>query len=194
MTAAVPLGVVLAGGTGRRIGGEKALVELDGRPLLHYPVAALHAVLGEVVVVCKQDTPLPALAGLAAIWCEPDEPSHPLAGVAWALNRAEGRSVLVCAGDLPLVSADVLHALLAVKPGDAAAVVPRAAGRLQPLLALYTPAALPVLEAMDPDEPASQVVLRLGPLVVDIDDDQAFFNVNAPEDVLRASGLRAIRR
>jgi molybdopterin-guanine dinucleotide biosynthesis protein A len=29
------------------------------------------------------------------------------------------------------------------------------------------------------------------PEVVDVADEQAFFNVNAPEDVLRASALRA---
>lgn len=193
MSGRPPLGAVLAGGAGRRIGGEKALVELDGRPLLHYPVAVARAVLGDVVVMCKESTPLPELGGLAAIWCEPEEPSHPLAGVAWALRQGGGRDVLVCAGDMPLVTTEVLHTLLAVTPGDAVAVVPRAADRLQPLLALYRPGALPALEAMDPDEPARAVVERLDPLVVAVDDADAFFNVNAPEDVLRASALRASR-
>lgn len=186
---------MLAGGAGRRIGGAKALVQLDGRPLLHYPLAVLHAVLGEVVVVCKEETELPELAGVAAIWCEPDEPRHPLAGVAWALRKAQGRDVIVCAGDLPLLGADVVHALLdAPAPAAAPAVVPRAGGRLQPLCALYRPAALPALEAMAPGEPATAVVERLEPAVVDVADEQAFFNVNAPEDVLRASALRAARR
>ena len=193
MSAPAPLGVVLAGGAGRRIGGEKALVELDGRPLIHYPVAAMHGVLGEVVVVCKESTPLPTFAGVARVWCEPDEPRHPLAGVICALSQTADRPILVCAGDMPLVTADVLRALLAVRAGDAPAVVPRVGGRLEPLLALYRPAALPTLAAMAPGEPATAVVERLDPLVVAIDDEDAFFNVNEPEDVLRASALRAAR-
>ena len=40
---------------------------------------------------------------------------------------------------------------------------------------------------MEPGEPVRDVVRRLDPLVVPIDDADAFFNVNAPEDVLRAS-------
>ena len=193
MSTPAPLGIVLAGGAGRRIGGEKALVELDGRPLIHYPVAVLHAVLGEVVVVCKESTPLPTFAGMARIWCEPEEPRHPFAGVICALRESGGRPVLVCAADMPLVSPDVVRAILAVRAGDAPAVVPRAGGRLEPLLALYLPAALPTLEAMEPGEAATAVVERLDPLVVAIDDEDAFFNVNEPEDLLRASALRAAR-
>jgi molybdopterin-guanine dinucleotide biosynthesis protein A len=193
MSSSRPLGVVLAGGAGRRIGGEKTLVELDGRPLLHYPLAVLHATLGDVVVICKESTPLPELAGRAAIWCEPEEPRHPLAGVAWALRQAPGRDVLVCAGDMPLVTAELVRMLLAVRAGEAAAVVPVAGGRLEPLLAVYRPAALPGLQAMDPGESATAVVERLGPLTVAVADEDAFFSVNAPEDVLRASALLAAR-
>ena len=36
-----PIGVVLAGGSGRRIGGSKAIVKLRGQPLITYPLAAL---------------------------------------------------------------------------------------------------------------------------------------------------------
>lgn len=188
-----PLGVVLAGGLGRRIGGHKTMVQLDGRPMLHYPLAVLHAVLGEVVVVCKEHTPLPDLGDMAPIWCEPETEFHPLVGVAAALHSA-GRPVLVCAGDMPLVTADVVTAIVsAAQAGGAAAVVPRAAGRLQPLLALYRPEALPVLDAMDASERVTDVVERLDPLVLDIADADAFFNVNAPEDVLQASALRASR-
>jgi len=56
-----PVGVVLAGGAGRRIGGDKATVELAGRPLLLYPLAAVRAVLRDVAVVAKRVTALPPL-------------------------------------------------------------------------------------------------------------------------------------
>ncbi len=189
------LGAVLAGGAGRRIGGDKMLVEVDGRPLLHYPVRALRAVLGEVVVVCKELTALPSMLGLADVWCEPDEPRHPLAGVAWALRRAGGRAVLACPGDLALVTPEAVRALLDAgdeEPG-AAVVVAHAAGRVQPLLGLWRPAALPALDGMAPGARATAVAEALDPVVVALADGDALVNVNAPEDVLRASALLAAR-
>ena len=54
------VGVVLAGGPGRRMGGDKAVVALDGRPLLLYPLAALRAAgIADVALVAKRATELP---------------------------------------------------------------------------------------------------------------------------------------
>src|SRR4051812_49455051 len=97
-TSGAPVGVVLAGGLGRRLGGDKAIVELEGRALVLYPLEALHEVCDEVAVVAKRDTLLPPLAGIASLWVEPDEPRHPLCGVAHALRLALGRAVLVVPG------------------------------------------------------------------------------------------------
>src|SRR3954454_14456578 len=97
-----PVGVVLAGGLGRRLGGDKAIVELEGRPLALYPLEALHEVCDQVAVVAKRDTLLPPLGGVAQLWSEPDTPRHPLTGVVHALRLAAGRSILVVAVDLPL--------------------------------------------------------------------------------------------
>jgi molybdopterin-guanine dinucleotide biosynthesis protein A len=184
-----PVGVVLAGGLGRRLGGDKAIVELEGRPLLRYPLEALHELCDDVVVVAKRDTILPPLAGDAQLWIEPDEPRHPLAGVAHALRLAAGRPVLVVAVDLPLMDGATLRAIAETDPHDAAAVVPRVHGCLQPLCALYTPRALAGLEALKPDARATDVVEALGICEVQPPDPSAFLNVNRPEDLLQASAL-----
>jgi molybdopterin-guanine dinucleotide biosynthesis protein A len=185
------VGVVLAGGRGRRLGGDKAIVELEGRPLVLYPLETLHEVCDEVAVVAKRDTLLPSLAGAAALWIEPDEPRHPLLGVAHALRLAAGRAVLAVAVDLPLMDAATLRALLQADPcGEAAAVVPRVHGRLQPLCALYRPAALAAgLDDFAADARATDVVQALGICEVEPADPTAFFNVNRPEDLLQASVL-----
>ncbi len=190
----MPIGIALAGGRGRRMGGEKATVELEGRALLTYPVAALRSVLTDVVVVAKADTLMPELTGVSAIWLERDETPHPLTGIAHALAVSAGRSVLVCAGDLPLMTAAVLQALLDARLRSDAAVVPRVAGRLQPLCAIYSPAALPALASRSPSASTTDVVLTLDPRVIELDDEDAFYNVNAPEDLLRAAALLDARR
>lgn len=167
------------------MGGAKATVSLKGRPLLSYPVRALRGVLAEVVVVAKADTVLPSLEG-TPVWAEPSPRRHPAVGIAHALGLAGGRWVLVCAGDMPLVSGEVLRALLQTDPDRAPAVVPRHAGRLEPLLALYGPAALPALQE-ETDRPLRELVNDLQPRLLDIGDPQAFFNVNRPEDLLEAA-------
>lgn len=196
-----PIGVVLAGGAGRRIGGAKAVVELHGVPLLRYPVRALQAVLAEVAVVAKAGSELPPLPGVP-IWVEPAEPCHPLAGIVHALEGAGAtagldgvaREVLVSAGDLPFVTPDLVELLAHAPAGGAPAVVPRASGRLQPLLARYAPAAhapLAAALARDPLPSLGEAVAALGPRVLEVADDDAlpFFNVNVPEDLLTAAAL-----
>jgi molybdopterin-guanine dinucleotide biosynthesis protein A len=94
---------------------------------------------------------------------------------------------------MPLLTAEVVHAVADADPAGAPAVVPRAGGRLEPLMALYTPLALAGLSGYGPDDAPEAVVAALEPVILDVDDADAFFTVNAPEDVLQASALRAQR-
>jgi molybdopterin-guanine dinucleotide biosynthesis protein A len=98
-----PIGVILAGGRGQRMGGAKATVMLGGRPLITYPLRALSAVLDDVVVQAKADTELPSLPG-TTVWIESEPHRHPLIGIVEALGLAGGRPVLVCAVDIPFVT------------------------------------------------------------------------------------------
>ncbi|HEY0363199.1 MAG TPA: molybdenum cofactor guanylyltransferase [Solirubrobacteraceae bacterium] len=183
------IGAVLAGGGGRRIGGDKAMVELEGRPLVHYPLNVLRAVLDEVAVVAKQSTVLPGLDVEIAIWLEPEEPRHPLAGVVHALRCARGQPVVVVAGDMPFVTRGLVAALSRERSRGAAAVVPRAGGRLQPLCARYEPRALGALAGCDLTAPLSDAVGALDPRIVEWPDEEPFFTVNSPEDILQAAAL-----
>jgi molybdenum cofactor guanylyltransferase len=171
-----PVGVVLAGGAGRRLGGRKAVAELAGRPLISYPLDALRSVLAQVVVVARADSVLPELE--VPLWLEPDGPRHPLRGLTYALRRAAPSPVLVCALDLPLVSPGLVRALAAADGGGAPAVIARAAGRLQPLLGRYEQAALDALEGFEPDARVTALVASLGPEILDVQDAEQLLNVN----------------
>jgi molybdenum cofactor guanylyltransferase len=182
VTAPDPLGVVLAGGAGRRLGGAKPAARVRGRPLVAWVAGALATVCGEVVVVVKAATPLPALGSGLEVWREPDEPVHPLAGIAWALDRAGGRAVLVCPVDLPFVTAASLRRLLDV-PGEVAVA------QGQPLLGRFGPAALGALQAAVADGwPARVAIGALGPTVVEVPEPE-LFNVNTPGDLAAAEGI-----
>jgi molybdenum cofactor guanylyltransferase len=187
---AEPIGVVLAGGLGRRIGGDKAVVELCGRPLIAYPVAAMRAALQEISVLAKADTALPSLPGVT-VWIESDRLRHPLVGICEALALAAGRSVLVCAADLPFVTEELIRSLAGAEVGDAPAVVVSCRGRMQPLLGHYLPAAGPMLrQALESGEQRLVAAVEsIAPRRLEVQDEDLLFNVNAPEDVLTASAM-----
>lgn len=185
------LGIVLAGGRGRRIGGDKALAALRGRPLISYPIAAMRAAGLDPVVLAKTDSALPALD--CPVVREPRTPSHPLCGVVTALRRGEGRAVLVLGCDMPFVTGP----LLAWLAGLDGLVVTMADGRLQPLLARYEFAQLDTLEtAMNGGRSMSAAVAELRPRIVGERElgrfgatSKLLHNVNTPGDLEVAERL-----
>lgn len=184
------MGVVLAGGRGRRMGGGKATVELRGRPLIAYALEAMATAVGEVAVLAKADSELPSLPG-TTIWVEPETHQHPLVGIRRALALAAGRPVLVCAADMPLVTGELLGRVAAADGHGAPAVIASADGRPQPLLGRYEQSALSALE--DPgaagDRPLVEVVTAIGPRLLEVEDARTLFNVNTPDDLLQAAAL-----
>jgi molybdopterin-guanine dinucleotide biosynthesis protein A len=141
-----------------------------------------------VAIVAKIDTKLPTLPGVA-VWIEPDEPRHPLTGIVHALVMSEGRAVLACAADMPLVSAELVAAIACADPGPAPAVVASAGGELQPLLGCYHPRALELLAGAEAGIPLREAVAAIGPVTYEVTDPNALFNVNSPADLLQASAM-----
>ena len=184
-------GAVLAGGSGRRMGrASKPASLLGGRPLVTYPLQALAAVCERVAVVCKAGTKLPELAG-AERWDEPDEPRHPLTGIVHALERAGG-PVLVCAADMPFVTADACRTLLQAAGGGGGrpAVVAASEGVLQPVFGLYAPTALEPLRSAEPDAALTAAVEGLDPVRVALPPGLVRC-VNTPEELAEAEALLA---
>ena len=187
--------MVLAGGAGRRIGGSKALVALNHRPLITYPLEAVWRALGDVTIVAKPDTELPSVPGVA-LWVEPQEPSHPLTGILYALSLAAGSPVLVCASDMPLVTAELIERIARADPGGAAAVVASCRSALQPLLGCYQPAALEPLSmaAREPGVRLIDAVAAINPVQYEVEDPDCLFDVNSPDELLQVAAMLDGRR
>lgn len=183
------IGAILAGGRGRRIGGGKPARELAGRSLIAWPAEALAAACERVVVVAKADVELPELPGVER-WDEPDADHHPARGIAYALERA-GEEVLVCAADMPFVTAEACRRVRdALGHGLAAAAV--AAGVLQPVFAAFSPAALDALRAAPPDAALTRTVDALDPVLVEVD-PAVVRSVDTEEDLARAEAELGLR-
>ena len=180
------LAAVLAGGSGSRIGGAKATAQLDGQALISYPLAAALGALGSVAIVAKDGVELPQLDQRVELWIEPDEPRHPVVGVIEALRRARGSAVVVIACDLPLLTSEVVALIAGADAEGSVAVLASAAGRPQPLLARYEPAALELLLGFDTDGPMTEQVMALMPALIDVP-PEASFNVNDLEQLKEVS-------
>ncbi len=189
-----PVGAILAGGAGLRIGGQKAAVELQGKPLICYPLEAIGQVLSQVAILAKAGTELPPVSGVA-VWLEPESPRHPVIGITQALTLAAGRPVLICAGDLPFVTPELVRRLVKADPGRSPAVVACAEGQMQPLLGCYQPRALELLarEAKAASGRLMEIVGAIDPVLLECDPDE-LFDVDSHEDLLQAAGMLDRRR
>jgi molybdopterin-guanine dinucleotide biosynthesis protein A len=177
------IGVLLAGGLGRRLGGRsKAAIEVGGQPLAAYPAAALAGVCDRVAIVAKRGSDLPYLPGIER-WDEPDEPRHPVAGIIHALEHT-GQPVLVVAADMPYVTPDACASVMA-GGRSAPAAVAVAGGVVQPLLAVYAPAALDRLKSAPPGGRLTEMVEALAPGRVAVP-PAIVRSVNTPEDLAEA--------
>ena len=184
-----PVGVILAGGSGRRIGGGKPTVGLLGRALLRYPLDAMRTALPEVAVITKADVVMPTLDG-AMVWIEADRPAHPLAGVIEALELAGGRPVLVCPVDYPFVTSELLMRLAATPFDGRPVVLAASRGVARPLLGCYRPAAVPLLwQAMQREGGLDDVVVALKPVLVEVADELELFDIDTPDDLLQATAM-----
>jgi molybdopterin-guanine dinucleotide biosynthesis protein A len=155
--------VVLAGGTGVRLGGvDKASIEVAGRTLLEHALAAV-AAAGEVVVVGPQ-----VWTSRAVTWAREDPPhGGPAAALLTGLDTLLVRPELVCvlAVDMPRFSAGTLTRLIDVlhagPDADAACLIDERR-RVQWLAAVYR---YDALLAARPTDRADQHGLSIRELV-----------------------------
>jgi molybdopterin-guanine dinucleotide biosynthesis protein A len=134
---------VLAGGKASRFGSDKTRLVVDGCTLVSRLLAAqAQAGLGPLYL-CAADAPPDLPPGVNVIADEVPG-LGPLGALAGLLARVAG-PVLVAAGDMPGLDAEAFQALAGAYDPDQAGLVARDARGWQPLLAVYSPALLPLL-------------------------------------------------
>lgn len=186
----ITAGAVLTGGRSRRMGTDKALLEIDGVPMAARVAAALAAGGCEPVAFIGGDGR--ALGGLGRRWHPdrwPDE--GPLGGVLTALIELGG-DVLVAACDLAELDGATVAEVIAAAEGASADVVVARSTRLEPALARWSGHARPKVETrFAAGERALHRILGALTVVEVVVDAARMRNVNAPAD-LGADGREPI--
>jgi molybdopterin-guanine dinucleotide biosynthesis protein A len=185
-------GVLVAGGRATRLGGvPKGLLRVNGEAIAARTLRLFARLLEASLVVANDPAPYLALGAPVIPDLLPGKGAP--GGLHAALSAARTPWIVAVACDMPFVSEEGLRLLWARREG-AVAVVPERGGRLEPLHALWSRAALPALDAaLRAGDPSLQGFARAcGARVVDEaawrEHDpagRAFENVNTPEDAAR---------
>jgi molybdopterin-guanine dinucleotide biosynthesis protein A len=127
--------VILAGGESRRMGQDKAWLEIGGQSLLAHAVSTVRDSGAEEVLISGR-----VGADYSALCCpvvfDRELGCGPLSGIERALEVASAPLLLVLAVDLPNMTAAFLRKL-ASRCDPLTGAVPKLAGQLEPLAAIY---------------------------------------------------------
>ncbi len=178
-------GAVLCGGSSRRMGTDKAFVEVGGVAMAERVARALAAAGCDPVVFVGGDTTLLARLGRHSV---PDlHPGEgPAGGVLTALAAVDD-DVVIAACDLPLLDAATVASLVAA--GRDVEVAVASTDRPQPALAWWSAASRPVVERLWAGGCRSLHELVDGLRSVEIAvDEVAVRNVNTPAELSEAEG------
>jgi formate dehydrogenase accessory protein FdhD len=184
---------VLAGGRSMRMGVDKTLLSVDGRPLIARVVDVVGEVCEHTIVVTNRPESLDGVDLAPEIGVLTDEvPSQgPLGGLVTALKEAPDEWVLAVAADMPYVSSAVVRALWDARDG-AQAVLPVTPEGPEPLLALYSRSCLPAARRVLATGRRRLVAMFAELEVVEVPVEslrsvdpelRSFLNVNTPEQL-----------
>lgn len=179
---------ILAGGESRRMGTNKALLEVDGQPLIFHVYRTLATLFHEVIIITNSPEEY------AFLPCRKVSDIHPgfgaIAGLHSALTHSSCDRTFVTACDMPSLDPDLIRRLCTVHENTDAVVPINHEGLREPLHAVYTKGALPTIEKIIAagDKSILIVLDRLKTLIMGQDEiggTESFRNVNTPEEYER---------
>jgi molybdopterin-guanine dinucleotide biosynthesis protein A len=197
------VGVLLAGGRARRMGGgDKCLRPLAGRPILEHVIARARPQVAALVLNANGDPArfaafdLPVAADVVAGFAGPL--AGVLTGMSWARShRPDCPWIATIATDTPFFPADLVARMLdAVELADADLACAASGGRAHPVFGLWPVRLAEELRSAMVGEQIRKVdVWTARHRLVEVDFPTApidpFFNTNQPEDLAEAERLLA---
>jgi molybdenum cofactor guanylyltransferase len=194
------IGILLAGGRARRMGGgDKPLQKLSGIPLLAHAAAALRPQCRSLVLSGNGDPERYSSFDFPFVADNMPGFQGPLAGVLTCLNWIAARYpemdfALSAPADTPFLPGDLFARLESARKCGASIACASSGGRLHPAVALWPMGLRGELRRAVVDDNMRKVetfVRNYGPTVVDWPNEpyDPFFNVNEPKDLQTAEAI-----
>lgn len=126
---------IIAGGKGRRFGGDKLNHPLHGKPLIAHVAEVCEKIFARVAIIADDRTrfaylPFPCYEDLM-------QNAGPLAGIMTALEYSPTKKIFAVAGDMPSLNEEFIRYLVDVS-AEYDVTVPRHQGEYEPLHAVYS--------------------------------------------------------
>ena len=199
--------IILAGGSSSRIGEEKGLVELKGKPLIKHVLSRTKSLVDDTIVVVHTKVQAEKYAHVlgpeASIVVDKVDFRSPLVGALAGFEKASCEYSLLLSCDTPLVSTEVLRLLLELCINKNAAIPRWPNCQIEPLQSAYcTKAAFLAatsslrsgnlrLQGMIDQLPGIRYISTL--VLEQLDPNlNTFFNVNTTLDLKKAESLLKI--
>jgi molybdopterin-guanine dinucleotide biosynthesis protein A len=180
---------ILAGGKSSRLGGiDKALITVDGIPLLSRIYNTFRADVSEVIVISNSSKTYPV-----------DAPSFPdiipncgpLGGIHSALTNAANNLIFIVSVDMPFASKEIFLQLLNVyTQTNAEVVIPKHGDFLEPLFGFYSKTLVSRINTILSDRqghPITELLSQSNTKYLELPDDfqtrMWFYNINTHEDL-----------
>lgn len=190
------IAAILAGGKGRRLGMNKALLEIGGKTILDRIIEVLLDIFPSILLVVQdeEDFPHPDCGPRVEVVADLLPEKGPLGGIYTALEYSPAPYVFVMACDMPYPSRRLIDCLLAQARGREA-VVPRKGDYIEPLFAVYGRDIRGRIHTR-----LQKNRLKIYELIRELDvryldeeeiaacdpDSRSFFNINTPQDLEQA--------
>ena len=193
----IPAGVILAGGRSSRMGvTSKALLELNGQPLLRHVVDRLQAHLDPLLLSCESETADFESFGLAVVPDLLPDYRGPLTGLYSTLqflsDKGHSNGLVLCPCDAPFIPDNLVQVLSNADQSEIKPVVVISyQGVLQPTFSLWQNHHLPVIREAVVEQGRGGLKHLLTSLPHKIvewatEEPSPFFNVNTPEELQSA--------
>jgi molybdopterin-guanine dinucleotide biosynthesis protein A len=182
---------ILAGGLSRRMGKDKATLELGGRPLIEVVYHSVQTIFERVIVVSSLRGPID---GVGAPIVEDVLPLRSsMVGIVSALIHSRDPYVFVVGCDMPFLTEDTMKCMIDENRGEDI-IIPKTQAGFEPLHAIYKRTCISYMLSLV--EQGRPQVKRLFPYlsVRVVEDHPSFFagsispftNINTAADLVRA--------
>lgn len=195
------VGVLLAGGQARRMGGgDKCLRELQGKPLLHHIRESIAPQVGTLILNANGDPARFSSENLPVVPDVIEGYAGPLAGILTGLewmreHRPQSSWLLSCPTDAPFLPPDLaVRFFKSCRETGAELAVAASAGRHHPVVGLWPVALADALRDAVENEGIRKIDVwtaryKLTEVTWPAEPIDPFFNANRPEDLATAATL-----
>jgi len=180
-------GIVLAGGLSRRMGTDKSMISLNGRPMIEHAIEAIKPLCGQVVISSNQCTY--DFTG-CEVWEDELPERAPIIGIYSCLKRSQTEVNILLSCDMPLMSTQMLQYLLEKSANSDITVPVHGDHFIEPLCGIYKKSSLCILkEYIDKGNyRLNECIRSASAQLVKVDEKLPFYsvdlfsNINTPED------------